>query len=147
MKKKINLKPIGEIRTPFGPGTTPHYADQSLKQEARIVISPKYRAGLKGLEKFKYVYVLFAFDRPHKGVSLIAHPPRLKGKAVGVFASRSPNRPNPIALSVVRLKKIEKGGVLVTSTIDAYDRTPLLDLKPYFKGDDFKKDANNGWYK
>ena len=145
-KKLMTLNFIGEIRTPFDETNSPRHADESLKAESRINIFPEYRPGLKDLAKFKYIYVLFYLDRPHKKMSLIAHPPRLKGKEVGVFASRSPNRPNPIALSVVRLKRIEKG-VLITSAIDAYDRTPLIDIKPYFKSDDRKLKANDGWLK
>jgi len=142
----MTLNFIGEIRTPFDKTNSPRHADESLKIEARINIFPEYRPGLKKLEKFNYIYVLYYFDRPYKKMSLIAHPPRLKGKAAGVFASRSPNRPNPIALSVVRLKRIEKG-VLITSAIDAFDHTPLIDIKPYFKSDDRKLKANDGWLK
>ena len=145
-KKSPVLNFIGEIRTPFDETNCPRHADEKLKAEARIFVFPKYRPGLKDLEKFKYIYVLFYLDRPHKPVSMIAHPPYLKGKEVGVFASRSPNRPNPVAFSVVRLKRIEKGA-LITSAIDAYDRTPLIDIKPYFKGEDHKHKSNDGWLK
>ena len=65
---------------------------------------------------------------------------------VGLFASRSPVRPNPIGLSIVRLKRIE-GNVVYTSGLDVFDGTPLLDIKPYIKGLDSKDDANYGWIK
>ena len=132
------------MRTQFGTDNCPCFADESLSEEARIIVFPEYRAGLKDLKKFKYIYVLFYLDRPHKPCSLSAHPPSAPGLEVGVFASCSPNRPNPVGLSLVRLKRIE-GNVLVTSAIDAYDHTPLLDLKPYFKDYDIKPRANNGW--
>jgi tRNA (adenine37-N6)-methyltransferase len=144
--KSFPLKPIGEIRTPYGPDNCPRFADEKSRDEARIVVSPRYRNGLKDLEAFNYIYVLFYLDRPHKPASLTAHPPSLKGKEVGVFASRSPSRPNPVGLSIVRLKRIEDG-TLVTSAIDAYDRTPLLDIKPFFRDDDLRQKANNGWQK
>jgi tRNA-Thr(GGU) m(6)t(6)A37 methyltransferase TsaA len=73
-----------------------------------------------------------------------AHPPWFKGEGVGLFASRSPNRPNLIGLSIVKLRKIE-GNVVVTSLMDALDGTPLLDIKPYFAELDAKEDANYGW--
>jgi len=147
MKKRARppaLKFIGEIRTPYDQSNCPRWPDEKIPQEAQIIIFPEFAAGLKYLEKFNYIYVLFYLDRPHKKPSLIAHPPSAQGLEVGVFASRSPSRPNPVALSVVRLKRIEKN-VLITSAIDAYDRTPVLDLKPYFKDDDRKLKANNGW--
>jgi len=135
---------IGEIRTPYDEKNCPRFADESLNDEARIILFPEFQPGLKDLEKFNYIYVLFYLDRPHKECSLIAHPPMAKGLEVGVFASCSPTRPNPIGLSIVRLKKIQNNE-LITSAIDAYDHTPLLDIKPYFKHGDCKPGANNGW--
>jgi len=135
---------IGEIRTPYGPDRCPRWPDENLPDTARIILFPEYQAGLKDLEKFKYVFVLFYLDRPHKQCSLVAHPPGAQGMEVGVFASRSPCRPNRIGLSVARVLKIENGEI-ITSAIDAFDRTPLIDLKPYFRDDDMKTEANNGW--
>ena len=73
-------------------------------------------------------------------------PPWAKGKKVGVFASRSPVRPNPIGLSIVRIKKIV-GNKIYTSGLDVFDGTPLLDIKPYIKDLDNKDNANYGWVK
>jgi len=143
-KPKPAIRIIGEIRTPYGPGNCPRFADESLPDKARLIIHPEYHAGLKRLSRFSYLYVLFLLDRPRRECSLLVHPPRAPGIEVGVFASRSPNRPSPIGLSVVRLLKVKKGE-LVTSALDAYDHTPLLDLKPYFRDDDCKLDSNNGW--
>lgn len=145
-KVKREFKFIGEIRTPYNETNCPRFADESLKEEARIIVFSEFAPGLKELEKFNYIYVLFFLDRPHKECSLVAHPPRVPGLEVGVFASCSPNRPNRIGLSIVRLKAV-KNNELITSAIDAYDHTPLLDLKPYFKDNDCKPDANNGWLK
>jgi len=64
---------------------------------------------------------------------------------VGLFASRSPNRPNPIGISVVKIKRIS-GNILYISGIDAFDNTPVLDIKPYFDQLDAKTDANTGWF-
>lgn len=145
-QKSAQFRFIGEIRTPYDETNCPRFADENLKDEARIIVFPEFQPGLKFLEKFRYIYVLFYLDRLHKPPSLLAHPPRAPGLEVGVFASCSPSRPNPIGLSIVRLKKIQ-GNELITSAIDAYDHTPLLDLKPYFKDGDCKLKANNGWMK
>jgi tRNA-Thr(GGU) m(6)t(6)A37 methyltransferase TsaA len=71
-------------------------------------------------------------------------PPWTKGQQVGLFASRSPLRPNPIGLSVVRVKEVSENRVY-TSGLDVFDNTPLLDIKPYINDLDSKCDANNGW--
>jgi tRNA-Thr(GGU) m(6)t(6)A37 methyltransferase TsaA len=75
---------------------------------------------------------------------MMVSPPWADGKKVGVFASRSPVRPNPIGLSVVRIKNIVENRIY-TSGLDAFDGTPLLDIKPYIKDLDSKSDANYGW--
>ena len=143
MRKEIILKAIGELRTCYGPGNCPFQPPMDSEQESQIIIFPEFQEGLKGLEKFNYIYVLFYLDRSERE-SLKAHPPWLKGKEVGVFASRSPHRPNFIGMSIVRLKRVEDN-VLITSPVDAYDRSPVLDLKPYFKSLDCKEEANLGW--
>ncbi len=140
----VKLSVLGEIRTPFDQNHCPRFADESLSEECRIILLPEFQPGLRDLEKFNYIYVLFFLDRPHRETSLTAHPPRGQGLEVGVFASCSPTRPNRIGLSIVRLKRIEND-TLITSALDAYDHTPLLDLKPYFKDGDCKTEANNGW--
>jgi tRNA-Thr(GGU) m(6)t(6)A37 methyltransferase TsaA len=71
-------------------------------------------------------------------------PPNDRDLEVGVFSSRSPDRPNPIGLSIVRLKKIVENKVYITG-IDAFDKTPLLDIKPYMEKLDCKEGAGNGW--
>ena len=75
---------------------------------------------------------------------MIVSPPWAEGKRVGVFSSRSPLRPNPIGLSVVRVKSIVENRIY-TSGLDVFDGTPLLDIKPYIKDLDSKTDANYGW--
>jgi len=71
-------------------------------------------------------------------------PPWTPDTKVGLFASRSPARPNPIGISIVRVKKIT-GNEIITSGLDVFDNTPLLDIKPYIKDLDSKNDANYGW--
>lgn len=100
-----------------------------------LELDERYATGLKDLEKHKYVIVFFHIDRA-KGYngSNIAHPPSMKGGSIGLFASRSPNRPNPIGIDVAKLLKIE-GNKVYTSGLSALDGTPLLDIKPYLSID------------
>lgn len=136
-------KPIGIIRTPYRQNA-PRQPDETDHREFRILLDECYLDGLSGLDMFRYLYVLFHINRLDRPVRMQVHPPRAEGREVGLFASRSPVRPNPIGLSVVRIKKIV-GTCIYTSGIDVFDETPLLDIKPYIRGLDAKLDANNGW--
>ena len=140
----LTFKPIGRIRTPYTDARPPHQPDPSADGDFYIDLDPAYQDGLFELDTFTYIYVLFYLDRPSKPAGMRAKPPRAGGREVGLFASRSPHRPNPIGLSAVRLKKIE-GTRLHISGIDALDNTPLLDIKPYVRDLDIKEDSNLGW--
>lgn len=140
----FNFKPIGVIRTPYI-DRGPFQPVESEEGEFKIILDPKYKEGLKELEHFNYIYVIFYLHRAGSSESLSAFPPWCGGKSVGVFASRSPFRPNPIGLSIVRIKKIVDN-IIHTTCIDALDETPLLDIKPYIKTVDCKNKANNGWF-
>jgi tRNA-Thr(GGU) m(6)t(6)A37 methyltransferase TsaA len=142
-KTVFHMKSIGTIRTPFT-AEAPNQPSETEKGEFRIVLSPQYAAGLYGLLSFRYLYVIYYMDRVHGGGSMKVRPPGAGGREVGLFASRSPVRPNPIGLSIVRLLKIV-GNEIFTSGLDVFDGTPLLDIKPYIEGLDSKEDANNGW--
>lgn len=102
--------------------------------QTALVISPPYRQALLGLKDFSHVIVLYWFDRndsPAKRKTLRVHPRRDKRNPLtGVFATHAPVRPNLIGLSVCRIESVEDGRVIVDE-IDAFDRTPILDLKPY----------------
>jgi tRNA-Thr(GGU) m(6)t(6)A37 methyltransferase TsaA len=139
----INFKPIGVIHTPYK-NSAPRQPVPDAEGEFRVELLPQYVQGLDQLDSFKYIYLIFYCDRAPSSVSLTVPQPRARSHQVGLFACRSPYRPNPIGLSIVRLKKIE-GNVIYTSGVDALDGTPLLDIKPYLKGLDAKEDANNGW--
>ncbi len=100
---------------------------------------------LQGLEKFTHLWVLFQFHLiASNSYHAKVHPPRLNGESVGVFASRSPHRPNPIGLSVGTICSVEPGGVLVQG-LDLVDQTPIFDLKPYLPQVDSPKQASQGW--
>jgi len=142
---EIRLRPIGVIRTPYGPDTVcPHQPIDDPRGEARLEVQERYQPGLAQLEKFRYLIVLYHLDRERTDADMLARPPWAGGIEVGLFASRSPHRPCPIAMSVVRLRRIE-GNTVFTSLIDAYDGSPLLVIKPYVALLDRKDDANDGW--
>src|SRR6516225_3265920 len=121
---------IGVVRSPYADS---HKVPKGLgaRHEAvgTIEIAPEYADGLKDIEGFSHLYVLWVFDRAD-GFDLIATPPADEKRPHGVFATRSPRRPNPIALTVVELLRRE-GRVLHVRGVDMLDGTPVLDLKPY----------------
>ena len=111
-----------------------------------IELNEEFTKGLYLLEKLNYCYILFHIHKQKKSVRLHIFPPRGNGKEVGLFATRSPNRPNPIGLTVAKIKKIE-GTRIYTHGLDILDGSPLLDIKPYIRDFDMKKDSNLGWIK
>lgn len=121
--------------------------------EARIVFEPEYRVpeAIRGLEEWSHLWVIWQFSEAvREDWSPTVRPPRLGGnKRVGVFATRSPFRPNPVGLSSVRLLRIEKteneGCVLVVSGADMMDGTPIYDIKPYLPYSDAHTDASGGF--
>lgn len=122
------------------------------KLTGRIIFEPEYRSpeAVKGLEGFNYIWLLWQFQGTgRKNWSATVKPPRLGGnKHVGVFATRSPFRPNDIGLSSVRLEQIEltdKGPVLHVAGVDLKDRTPIYDIKPYLPYTDCHPDASEGF--
>jgi tRNA-Thr(GGU) m(6)t(6)A37 methyltransferase TsaA len=139
----FKLRQIGVIRTPYT-DNAPYQPVDNDEGDFRIVIDRQYIDGLRQLDKFSYIYVIYLVDRTKRELSMAVTPPWSGGKEVGVFASRSPVRPNPIGLSVVRIKRIV-GNEIYTSGLDAFDRTPVLDIKPYIKDLDTKADADYGW--
>ncbi|MDO5324072.1 MAG: tRNA (N6-threonylcarbamoyladenosine(37)-N6)-methyltransferase TrmO [Clostridia bacterium] len=122
---------------------------QELK--SRIVFEPEYRDenALRGIEQFTHLWLIWNFSES-KGWSPTVRPPRLGGNTrLGVFATRSPFRPNPIGLSSVRLEGVERdpklGPVLIVSGADLMDGTPILDVKPYIPYADSHPEASGGF--
>jgi len=97
--------------------------------EGVLKISPEFAAGLADVEGFSHLFVLWEFDRA-EGFDLVARPPSDHNREHGVFATRSPRRPNPIGLTVVELLRRE-GAELHVRGVDMLDGTPILDIKPY----------------
>jgi tRNA-Thr(GGU) m(6)t(6)A37 methyltransferase TsaA len=136
----IDLAPIGMIRTPYVE-SAPYQPIEGDQGDFRIEVFAPYQEGLLQLDRFQYIYVM---HKSTSAPSLLVDPPWTTDTTVGVFASRSPRRPNRVGLSVVRLKRIE-GNLIHTSGLDVFDKTPLLDIKPYIQDLDVKTDANYGW--
>lgn len=115
-------------------------AARETGQAASLEIFEGFRAGLAGLEGFSHAIVLTWFDRAAR--DLIVQKPRHAPEAKGVFALRSPVRPNPVGLHVVRILRVDPVvGVVELEAIDALDGTPIVDLKPYFASVDSVADA------
>ena len=108
-----------------------------------IELDPRWAAALKDVESCSHLVVLYWMDRSRRDIVL--QVPRHYGVQRGTFALRSPARPNPIAMSVVRLLRVE-GAKLSVVGLDCLDDTPLLDLKPYFASTDAVPDAAVGWH-
>jgi tRNA-Thr(GGU) m(6)t(6)A37 methyltransferase TsaA len=139
----IEFKQIGVVRTPYHDGA-PYQPVEEDGGDFRIVLDPRYADGLYRLAEFRYIYVIYYVHRVERKPTMIVSPPWTGGLEVGVFASRSPVRPNRIGLSIVRIKDIVKNEIL-TSGLDVFDGTPVLDIKPYINDLDVKSDANYGW--
>lgn len=148
------MKPIAHIRTDFDEKFgIPRQSGRVPALKGRIVFEPAYRNpdALRGIEGFSHLWLLFDFSEAHRTEwSPTVRPPRLGGnRRMGVFATRSPFRPNPIGLSCVTLIEVEYGGpdgpVLVVGGADLLDGTPIYDIKPYLPYADCHPEATGGF--
>jgi tRNA-Thr(GGU) m(6)t(6)A37 methyltransferase TsaA len=137
-----------DFPTKFG---LPRQASLAPSLRAKIIFEPAYRVAeaLRGLKDFSHIWLIWQFSES-EGWSPTVRPPRLGGNVrMGVFATRSPFRPNPIGLSCVRLEAIEDDGangrVLIVSGADLMDGTPIYDIKPYLPGVDAHPEATDGF--
>ncbi|MEN8157023.1 MAG: tRNA (N6-threonylcarbamoyladenosine(37)-N6)-methyltransferase TrmO [Bacteroidota bacterium] len=141
--KKITYLPIGELHTEYTPQTgAPRQG--SLKPEGKGVIEiyPEYRSALQTLDLFEQIIVIYHMDRV-KSWDPVVEPPASDHKhQFGLFATRTPRRPNPIGFAVIKLEKVSEGKLFV-SGIDAFDGTPVLDVKPYLPSVDRVNSARN----
>lgn len=135
--------PIGFIRSPYKEAhSIPRGLGARHHAEGTIELLREFEAGLQDIEGFSHLFVLWEFDRAD-GMSLVATPPTDQGRAHGVFATRSPRRPNPIGLTVVELLGRE-GLLLHVRGVDMLDSTPVLDIKPYLSSIPAEK-LRRGW--
>ena len=129
----FRVKPIGTLHNEF----EDHIPDGWENEVAQIVLDERWLPALQGIEEFSHLIVLFWLDRiPTRRIALQTHPENREDlPQVGIFATRTPYRPNPIGLQVVELVRRE-GNVLTIRGIDALNNTPVLDIKPYLgRGD------------
>jgi tRNA-Thr(GGU) m(6)t(6)A37 methyltransferase TsaA len=142
----FRFRPIGVVRSPFEnprdlppPAFAPPRFFDRVK--GRIEVFDEYAPALEGLEGFSHLIVFFAFHKA-EGFKLRTTPPG-ESRPRGIFATRSPHRPNPLGMSVVRLLR-RSGPVLEVSGLDMIDGTPVLDIKPYTRRDR-KSRIRTGW--
>lgn len=153
MSQEMTLKKIAHIRTDFPEKFgVPRQSGLVKDLTGRIIFEPEYRNmdALRGIADYDYLWLLWQFEGVERGKwSPTVRPPRLGGDIhMGVFATRSPFRPNPIGLSSVKLEAVEQtadGPVLLVSGIDLRDNTPIYDIKPYLSYVDSHPDARGGF--
>ncbi len=151
---QVEIRPVAHIYTAFEEKFgIPRQSGRAPSLAGRIVFEPEFRSpeALRGIEQFSHLWVIFDFSEAHRdGWSPTVRPPRLGGNMrVGVFASRSPFRPNSLGLSSVRLVGVEhserEGDVLLVEGVDMLNGTPVYDIKPYLPGADSHPDARGGY--
>lgn len=154
MSRLVSMRAIAHVRSDFSSKFgVPRQSGLVPALEADVVFAPEFRNpdALRGLEGFSHLWLIWVFDRAARAQwSPTVRPPRLGGNArLGVFATRSPFRPNPVGLSVVELAGIEetadRGPVLHIRGADLMDGTPVLDIKPYLPYADCIPEAAGGF--
>lgn len=150
----MNIHPIAYFHSPFSSKFgIPKQSGLVEELEGRIVFAPEYRNAdyIRGLQGFDYIWLIWEFsDNRHPSKSPVVRPPVLGGnERVGVFATRSPFRPNALGLSSVRIQRIEldstSGPVIHVLGADLMDGTPIYDIKPYIVYADCHPDARSGF--
>ena len=148
----MEIRPVAVFRSPlpekFG---VPRQAGLAESLRGTVVLEPEFRApeALRGLEGFDYLWLIWGFhlNKENAGEGLTVRPPRLGGEErVGVFASRSPYRPNPLGLSSVRIERVDaEAGQIHVLGADLADGTPIYDIKPYVEYADSHKGIRSGF--
>ena len=150
----MNIEPIAYFHSPFhSKFGIPKQSGLVEELEGSIVFCPEYRNAdaLRGLDDFDYLWLIWGFSaNKHAATSLVVRPPLLGGnEKMGVFASRSPFRPNALGLSSVRISRIEtdttRGPVITVVGADLMDGTPIYDIKPYIPYADSHPEAKGGF--
>ncbi len=150
MRIDLTLKPIGYIKTPFKQKFgTPRQSGLVPSARGELILDNERvpPGSLDGLEDFSHLWLLFHFhENTNETVSGKVKPPRLGGEKMGLFATRSPHRPNPVGLSVVKIEKVDQKNLkLELSGVDLIDDTPIFDIKPYIASYDSLSSAHGGW--
>jgi tRNA (adenine37-N6)-methyltransferase len=140
----LSIEPIGIIETPFPePAGTPIQPSRAGGTRGRVILEPAYREGVKDLEGFERIWLLYWLHKAAPGRLTVT--PFLDETPRGIFATRSPARPAPLGLSAVRLTGI-RDGVLEIAEVDIVNGTPLLDIKPYVPEFDSYPGSKAGWF-
>ena len=140
--RELVVRPIGFVRSPYGEKVEAPRQGTAGGATGTVELLPGYEDALSDLEGFGRIWLVFWFDRA-EGWKPKVQPPRSDAKR-GVFATRSPHRPNPIGLTAVRLERVS-GLVLHVRDLDLVDGTPVLDIKPYIPYADAFPEAGDGW--
>jgi len=135
---------IGHLRTPWTRRSDCPKNARESDALCTVELNPAYEPALQNLQGTSHVWLLYWMDRSPR--DLLVQVPKHYGEGRGTFALRSPARPNPIAMSAVKLIAID-GNKLTVSGLDCLDGTPLLDIKPYFASTDSLPDAVVGWHR
>lgn len=141
---EIRMKPIGVIRSPYREVSDSVPIQGALRPEVEGVVKifPEYREGLNDLKGFSHVFIIYIF---HKSATVKLRPkPYMDRERRGVFATRSPHRPNHLGMTLVRVLELRDDSMRIAG-IDVVDGTPLLDIKPYVPAFDSARDVSTGW--
>ncbi len=141
---QFSVKPIGIIRSPYKTMNDAPHQGRFSDVVCEIEIFEEYSAGLRDIELCTHLIILYWLHKAKRD-TLIAIPPH-DNKTHGVFATRSPHRPNPIGFAAVELIE-RKGNILKVRGLDAIDLTPVIDIKPYSSEIDCFDNAKIGWFK
>lgn len=149
----MEIKPVAHIRTPFPEKFgVPRQSRLAPNSPAQVVFEPEFALpdAVRGLEGFSHIWLIWGFSQAPWDGNLTVRPPRLGGNTrIGVFASRSPFRPNSLAMSAVKLVSIEmtsdRGPLLHVTGTDLLDGTPIYDIKPYIPYADCIPEATDGY--
>jgi tRNA (adenine37-N6)-methyltransferase len=139
----FTITPIGVVESPFQTKEAcpiqPKAANNAI---GKVTIFPEYEAGLKDIESFSHIFLIYLFDR--SGEISFVRKTFLDDTPRGIYASRHPCRPNNLGLSIVELKE-RNDAVLTVAGVDMLDQTPLIDIKPYVPRFDLFPEASDGW--
>ncbi len=139
----IQFTPIGVFHTEYNTQTgAPRQGILMPETKGSIEIFSRYRSGLQDLSLFEYIMVLYYFNKVEKWEPTVNPPASTHEHNFGLFSTRSPKRPNPIGFAIVKLESINNG-ILTVSGVDAFDGTPVLDIKPYLPSVDCVKSVQN----
>jgi len=140
---EVIYKPIGVIHSPFHSlEEMPIQPTSDISAPGSVEIYPEYSDGLKDLEGFSHIYLLYHFHKISQSKLLVT--PFLDREPRGIFSTRAPSRPNPIGLSLIKIVRIENNLIHVAQ-VDVLDGTPVLDIKPYVPEFEFLHDVRIGW--